>query len=57
MKFTVKPNAIEKFDHPFTRQTLYFHELKDLEKYVEIEERKGFPSTQLLNQSSGRIWN
>jgi hypothetical protein len=39
-------------DHPFLRQTLYFHELKDIDQLVKIRYPKNAPSTRPSIQNS-----
>lgn len=36
---------LEKEDNPARRQTLYLHELKDMDKHLTIEKKPGLPST------------
>jgi hypothetical protein len=41
----VRSSPVEKLDHPLVRETLYFHELKDMEQYFNISYPKNAPST------------
>lgn len=37
VEFKIKSAFLEKFDHPFFRETLYFHEITNAHKYYDIE--------------------
>lgn len=42
----LRSQGVEKVDHPFLRQTLYFDELKNIDQIVKIKYPKNAPSKQ-----------
>lgn len=39
----LRSQGVEKFDHPALRQSLYFHELKNIDQHIQIPYPKNSP--------------
>jgi hypothetical protein len=48
----VRSAVVEKLDHPAIRNTLYFHELKDMDNLFELDYPKNAPSKMVDIQNS-----
>lgn len=60
VRVTIKNCKVEFIDDPAIRKSLYFHELKDIDKHVKIDYPNNLPSThqpiQITLDTCKRKW-